>query len=340
MKRPEGFDKPAPQGASRGKPSQKKIPASKASANKAALNKASTNKAAANRAPAKQAPKQVQKKRLHQSSPHQSSSRQPAPRKAEPAARRKVRAAARNRRRFERSEIRRFTRRSRNRRLGWLVGTGVIVGLIGLLAVAVYSPILALRTITVDGTSAVDATAVHTALDGQLGTPLALVNYDQIREDLDAFPLIRSYVTEVVPPNTLRVHIVERTPVGAIATPTAFSLVDPAGVVLGTSDTRPKGVPLITVGADGTNGVSFHAVVAVMLSLPSSLRSQVDTASASSNDDVTLVLSGAHQRVVWGNAERSALKARVLTELVASRGGAADVEYDVSAPLSPVVRGG
>ncbi|MEO7147161.1 MAG: FtsQ-type POTRA domain-containing protein [Terrimesophilobacter sp.] len=215
-----------------------------------------------------------------------------------------------------------------------------MLGLIGLLAVAVYSPILALRTIAVDGTTAVDAKAVHSALDGQLGTPLALVDYDQIRQELDAFPLIRSYVTEVVPPNTLRVHIVERAPVGSITTSTGFSVIDPAGVVLGSSASRPKGVPLITVGADGTNGVAFKAVVAVVLSLPSSLRSRVVSASASSNDDVTLVLSGAHQRVVWGNAERSALKARVLTELVASRGGAADVEYDVSAPLSPVVRGG
>ena len=60
---------------------------------------------------------------------------------------------------------------------------------------AVYSPILALRTITVDGTSRIDAVEVQTAVDGQLGTPLALLDYDAITKDLTVFPLIRSYVT-------------------------------------------------------------------------------------------------------------------------------------------------
>ena len=93
---------------------------------------------------------------------------------------------------------------------------GVLVTLAALVVTAVYSPILALRTITVDGTSRVSAEQVTAAVDEQIGTPLALIDYGKITNQLGAFPLIRSYVTETIPPSTLIIHVVERTPVGAI----------------------------------------------------------------------------------------------------------------------------
>ena len=328
MKRPEGFDHAKPSESVAQNTSRKqKTPKPKPTPPKPTQPK---------RPAQKPSPQSRNKSAARAESPQLSSRESSAPVRAE---RRKLRQAARTRRKFEHSEIKRFTRRTRNRRLGWLVFSCTILGLAGLIAVAVYSPLLALRTVQVEGTSAVDAKEVRGAIDGQLGTPLALLDYDRIRQELNAFPLIRSYVTEVVPPNTLVVHLVERAPVGTLSRGSGFTIVDPAGVVLGSSATRVAGVPLITVGSAGVDSVAFRAVVEVLLALPETIRSRVDTAGASSKDDVTLVLSGSQQRVVWGSAERSALKARVLTELLQSRGDAADVEYDVSAPLSPVVRG-
>lgn len=253
-------------------------------------------------------------------------------------AQKEARAASRERRRYERREIRRFTRRTRHRRLGWVVALGIAGVLAGLLVVAVYSPLLALRTIRVEGTAAVSADDVTGAISDQLGTPLALLDYDRIRTRLDAYPLIRSFVTEAQPPSTLVVRITERRPVGAIPTSAGFAVVDPAGVVLSTSPERAAGVSLIDVDARGVDSAAFRSVVEVLLALPDGVRARVDTASASSKDDVTLVLSGVGQRVVWGSAERSALKARVLADLIAAQGEQARVEFDVSAPLSPVVR--
>lgn len=255
-----------------------------------------------------------------------------------PGAQKELRAASRERRRYEKSEIRRFTRRTRHRRLGWAVVIGLVGVLAGLLAVAVYSPLLALRTIRVEGTAEVSAAEVSEAIAGQLGTPLALLDYDRMRTELDAYPLIRSFVTEAQPPSTLVVRITERRSVGAIPTSAGFSVIDPAGVVLSTSSERTPGTPLIDVGAKGVESVAFRSVVEVLLALPEAIRARVDTARASSKDDVTLVLSGSGQRVVWGSAERSALKARVLQDLIATQGENAKVEFDVSAPLSPVVR--
>lgn len=251
-----------------------------------------------------------------------------------------VRSSARERRRFERQEVRRFTRRSRHRRLAWVVALGIVALLAGLLAIAVYSPLLSLRTITVDGVSKVNADDVRAAVEDQIGTPLALLDYDALRSNLDAFSLIRSFSTEIVPPSTLKIHIVERAPVGVIASSSGFAVVDPAGVVLESAQRRPDGIPLIDIAGEDTDSVAFTAVVDVILALPESIRSRVDLASATSKDDVRLVLTDAGQRVRWGSSERSALKARVLEELMATQGSTADVEFDVSAPMSPVVRVG
>ena len=252
-------------------------------------------------------------------------------------ARRELARAARERRRFERGEVKRFTRRSRSRRRIWISLSLVLAVLVAVLAVAIYSPLLALRTVSVDGTARVDAQAVVTAVDSQLGTPLALIDYDEITDELAKFPLIRSYVTEMVPPDTLVIHVVERAPVAAIVNGANFELVDPAGIVVQSSSTRPDGVPIISIGDQDAKSAAFASVVEVLLALPPELLAQVDTISATTQDNVTFALRGVGQTVVWGSSENSAYKARVLAAMVAHEDAAAKLEYDVSAPGSVVV---
>jgi len=252
-------------------------------------------------------------------------------------ARRELARAARARRRFERGEVRRFTRRSRSRRRVWISLSVVVVVLVGVLAVAVYSPLLALRTVSVDGTARVDAAEVQKAVEAQVGTPLALIDYGQITNELARFPLIRSYVTELVPPDTLMIHIVERAPVAAVVNGATFDLLDPAGIVVQSSATRPDGVPVISIGDQDAKSDAFASVVSVLLALPPELLAQVDTISASTKDDVTFSLRGVGQTVVWGSSENSAYKAKVLAAIVAHEDPASKVEYDVSAPGSVVV---
>ena len=206
-----------------------------------------------------------------------------------------------------------------------------------LLAVAVFSPLLALRTVQVDGASRVSAAEVQESVESQLGTSLALIDYDTITTQLAQFPLIRSYVTELVPPNTLVIHLVERAPVGAVVNGAEFELLDPAGIVVQTSETRPEGVPLIDVGTEDVDSVAYRSVVEVLLSLPAELLAQVDTISATTKDDVTFSLRGVGQTVVWGSSDRSDYKASVLAGIVAQQEPDALVEFDVSAPGSVVV---
>ncbi len=254
------------------------------------------------------------------------------------SARAELRRSARDRRRAERAEVRRFTRRARNRRVTIAVIAGTIVTLIGLVLTAVYSPILALRQVRVDGTSRVNAEEVVSALDDQLGTPLALIDFAEIEDQLGAFPLIRSYVTETLPPDTLVIHIVERQPVGSVATTTGYQVVDPAGIVLQESADRLPGVPLIDLAGAATTTPAFDAAVEVLLSLPPTLLAQVDSISAHTQDDVSLVLAGVGQRVTWGSADDSTRKAALLAALIAVTDPTAAGEFDVSAPSNGVFR--
>ncbi len=208
----------------------------------------------------------------------------------------------------------------------------------GLVLVAIYSPLLALRTITVDGTSRVSAEAVQAAVADQLGTPLALLDFERITAQLGEFPLIRSYVTETVPPDTLLIHVVEREPVGQILADSRYLLVDPAGITVQESADRVPGVPVIELGAEDTSSVVFAATVEVLLALPPTLLAQVDTISARTQDDVSLVLSGLGQRVQWGSADGSGEKAALLAALIAVTDPASEGEFDVSAPSNGIFR--
>ena len=237
--------------------------------------------------------------------------------------------ATRARRKALRTEIRRFTQRSRRRRIGWIAGVALALLVVGGSVGAAYSPLFAVETVTVEGTSALKAADVQKALSGQVGRPLALVDSSAVKAALVAFPLIETYRLEAHPPHDLVVRIVERTPVGVLqADDGRFTVVDAAGVVLSTTEARPAGYALIDV-AGGTGSKAFAAVGTALRSLPAELRGQVDGATASTPDDIVLKLSGGAQ-VVWGSAEQSALKTRSLQALMTANPGAAS--YDVSSP--------
>jgi cell division protein FtsQ len=254
------------------------------------------------------------------------------------AARKAARAAARERKRFERGEVRRFTRRTRTRRTLWLSIVGIVAALAIVLGIAIFSPLLALRDIQVEGTSRIEKADVIAAIDGQLGTPLALLDNQRIVTELSDFALIRSFVTETVPPGTLVIHIVEREPVAVIPAGERFALVDPAGVVVRTMTERPAELPLIGVEGEAKAGnVAFDSAVEVLIALPEDLLARVDTVTASTKDDVTFEFRGKGQKVVWGSVELSAQKARVLDTLLALKNASSVKKYDVRAPESVVI---
>lgn len=240
--------------------------------------------------------------------------------------------AARARRKALRAEIRRFTQRSRRRRITWMASIGAVVALVLGSVVAAYSPLFAVREITVAGAESVDPSAVQQALQGQLGVPLALVDGGAVKSALTEFPIIETYALEARPPHELLVRIVERTPIGVIHSDAGYSLVDSAGVVLATTPEQPEGQPRLEVSG-GIDSAAFRSAGLVMRSLPADLRATVTEVRASSGDDVSFSTSDG-KTVIWGGEGDSVRKAEVLVRLIEAAPDART--FDVSSPTVPV----
>lgn len=330
MKRPQGFERAAPARPGRPAPGGVAAAAPRDVARDQTLTEPIRLPVEKRAAPAGDAP----------TPPEPPAGTAPAPRKPGDtardvrSARRALAAAERRRRRYEREEVRRFTKRSRLRRMTWIVGVASVVAL-ALLAVGVaYSPLMALREVRVEGASRVPAADIRAAFDDRLGTPLPMIAAGDVRRTLSAFPLIETYSTESVPPGTLVVRIVERTPVGVVETSSGFVSADAAGVVIERLDAPPEGLPVVSAEG-GLDGDAYRAAGAVLRSLPAELLAGVARVTADTPDDVRLELSEGAV-VVWGNADESSTKAAVLERLMAAAPPDQVDRYDVSAPLSPV----
>ncbi|HEU5222962.1 MAG TPA: FtsQ-type POTRA domain-containing protein [Candidatus Lumbricidophila sp.] len=246
-----------------------------------------------------------------------------------------VRQAQRERRRVERRELKRFTADRRRRRRNWLIGAGSVLGVTAVILAIAYSPLMALRAIRIEGATKVSVPELQQALASSLGTPLPMLRSSDIQAALQRFPLLESYTTEIIPPSTLVVRVIERQPIGVVKHGDRYDVVDAAGVLLDQVASRPAGYALIDAG--DTGGTGFRAAAAVMRSLPAEVRAQVVEVTAQTADDVRLTLAG-NVQVLWGNESDVALKASVLAKLMAAAPPKSVNQYDVSSPLAPTTR--
>lgn len=245
-----------------------------------------------------------------------------------------LRRAARARRKVFRGEMRRFTARSRRRRLTIAIAIGA-VALVAAVSVGVpYTPLFAVQSFHVTGVDTPEnEKAIQDALSAEIGTPISLLDANRIQTRLQRFVFIESFLIEARPPHDVTVRIVERTPVGAVSAGNGYVVVDAAGVKLSTASSLPEGVPVLEV-AGGVDSAAFRSAGRAVLSLPESIGPLVVGVAASTADDVVLTLATGSE-VVWGNADDSAYKGVVLATLMTSMPGAG--RYDVSSPDVPTV---
>ncbi len=228
----------------------------------------------------------------------------------------------------------------------WAVLGGFAVVLALLMLAVMFSPLLALKTITVDGTKLASSDQVQAALAPLKGKPLTQIDQGQVQQLLTGLVQVQSVSVEARPPSTLLVHVVERIPVAVLKNGEQFILVDPQGTQLGTvADPAAAKLPLIDGGTAAIGQATFSSITAVLAALPEEVRAQMQSAAASSPNAVELTLLDG-KKVVWGDASQMALKAKVLQTLlnnppVAQPGKPAPAPintYDVSTPKYPVTR--
>jgi cell division protein FtsQ len=231
--------------------------------------------------------------------------------------------------------------RGRRIRRNILVAVCVTAALVaGLIVAAVYSPVLAVQSVSITGTKLLKPAQVQAALKPILGKPLPQVSDSEVNALLKPLVQIKSVTTEAHPPSVLVVQVQERVPVALVKRGKDYMLVDVDGVRLSTTaDPASVKLPVIDGGAGTIGKDLFQATAEVLGALPANVLAKLSNASAKSVDAVELKLLDG-QTVIWGNAGEKELKARVLEALLKVPADPANPvsAYDVSVPRHPVTR--
>lgn len=248
-----------------------------------------------------------------------------------------AREATKRRQRAEKAEFKGFTAATRHRRRVWAASLASIAVVVLSTVVLVLSPALALRDVQVEGSSTVTEAEIQEALAGLYGEPLARISNDRVADALKSIRVIQAFETRIEPPGTLVIILNERQPIGAVSRGGVFVVVDAAAVELWSQPEPPEELPIILVEADRSSP-SFEAVSRVLLALPPEISRSVEGVTASTLDDVRFTMRESSHEVIWGSAERSREKARVLGAALVAAGSAQPQVIDVTTPDSVVVR--
>lgn len=211
-----------------------------------------------------------------------------------------------------------------------------MAALIALVAVAWFSPLLSLQKVQVSGSELIDTDTVSDfVLDGQGGRPLPQVRPGAVEDSvLGEFPKAEAASVHYAGPRALKIDITDRTPVIAIEGASGYRLYDSEAVDLGTVDTAPKKLTVLSGGGHQPDRETVAAVIRFMGDLRPELRRQLVTIEAEDSMSLKGRLDTGKQKatVVFGDSTDSSLKVRTAAQLAAE----GRTEIDVSVPSVPV----
>ena len=227
----------------------------------------------------------------------------------------------------------------RRRLLGALAAVVLVLGTVAWVVLA--SPLLAVRTVQVDGARTLSDAQVAEAAGVEPGTPLARVDTDGAAARVARLPQVASVAVTRGWPRTVVVTVVEREPVAVVERAGTRQLVDAGGVVFDSiTGEAPAGVVPLDVPEPGPDDPVTRVALEALIALPGGVRAQVTGVSARTADDVTLTLTDGRS-VLWGSADRTERKAEVLDALLQQiEAGTLEpaAVLDVSTPDAVVLR--
>lgn len=234
--------------------------------------------------------------------------------------------------------VRRFNARARARRWRrarpFVIVATVLVVLGAVAYVGLATSVLGVRTVEIRDAGFVGATDVRAAAAIRTGTPLLGLDTRAVAHRVQRLVGVAHADVSRRLPSTVVIDVTVRTAVAAIPGPgKAYRLVDASGVVFRTVSDRPSDLMIVRLSTPGPTDPSTQGALAVLASLPSSLRDEVDYITAPTPAEIQLALRGG-RKIVWGDATDNAAKARVSLSLLAHPG----TVIDVSAPNVVTVR--
>ncbi len=232
----------------------------------------------------------------------------------------------------------RFARRQWARR--WLAWRYVVAALlaialvVGTVWLVFFSSVLAVQGVEVDGAQTLSEQEIRNVAAVPSGEPLARVDLDGVRARLEAMAVVRAAEVTRQWPDEVLIQVEERVPIAVVEIGGRIRGLDADGVVFRDYPSAPADLPRVRTST-GTGSDALREAAQVVAALPAALSRRVSYVEVATVDQISLVLRD-DRRVVWGSAEESAEKARVLTQLLKQPART----YDVSVPGQPATSGG
>lgn len=237
--------------------------------------------------------------------------------------------------------VRARLRRRRRRTNRIYLGLGLVVAVLLVGYVALYFlPVLAVRSVEVEGATTVSADQIVAKAAVAQGSPLLQVDTHQVARRIAGIPQVDEVTVSRDYPSTLRIDVVERTALVSVdmsgwpGSDGKTHLLDSQGVDFGTGDV-PEGTPILTVGDDVRS--DLPAVVRdlgpVLDEVRGTAGQQVTKIDVPTRADIRLTL-GDGRTVEWGAVGRDHEKAVALQMVLGQPGGT----WNVSNPALPTSR--
>jgi cell division protein FtsQ len=240
-----------------------------------------------------------------------------------------------------RQERRKAPRLKRGRTLGPFTIWGRVlfvvapIVVISLLIAAFFTPLFAIKQITVVGTERLSAEKLISTLQPLMDKPLTMVSNQEVSDLLSGFELIETFALQAEPPNTFRVKVRERQPLLIIIQSGQRQMFDAAGVRIAVAKADDD-LPVFDFQGNSLQDPKFAHAVELLLSLPLATYSSISSISVSDQLTSQFVLKDSGIRVFWGANSEPLLKAEVLDSLLQTSGSKVR-RIDVSSPNAPVV---
>lgn len=216
-----------------------------------------------------------------------------------------------------------------------LLAAALLITVLGVGFAVANSSLVALRYVTVEGTSRLSVAQVLDAADVRAGTSLVWLDPEAVSRRVARLRPVAAVQVSRRWPHGLLIHVSERRPAAVVSGPSGSELVDAAGVAFASTAAPPQGlVKLQVVGpVPGAGERAAQAAMRVLAQLPTRIRGRVSALRASSSLDVTAELRDG-RTIVWGAPVDASTKVAVLRTLLRHPARV----YDVSTPSVAVTR--
>ncbi len=223
------------------------------------------------------------------------------------------------------------------KRLRRVVG---LLSLLGLAAAAIWlvqSPVLAVRSIAVDGMDRARALAIAESAGAGAGDPIVFVRARRLRAALLAEPAVREARVEVRWPGSIDIAVLLHEPVAWVGSGERWAQATAGGAVVAVADVPPPWAPRVVIPTRARpGGVVVDAMALVALEFVSALPGQLAQTVRITADDDQLWAQIAGHTVRLGFADEPDRKAGVVAAIFEA-GVEPGAVIDVLAPSRPAV---